>query len=86
MRSGDILLSYGYRHEGYGVRAKLLNARRGDNIDSVPEWILRDDGKGADLGYPWSIELDDNRVLVCYYFTGDDGLRHIAYSLLHPAQ
>lgn len=82
LRSGEILLTYGYRHEGFGVRARLLN-EAGDNVDEAPEFVIRDDGSGTDLGYPWSIELDDGSVLVAYYFTSEAGLRNISYSVLN---
>lgn len=81
LRSGKILLSYGYRHEPFGIRARLLN-ERGDDINDVEEIIIREDGVGTDLGYPWSIELEDGRVLIAYYFEAPNGLRHIAYSIL----
>ncbi len=81
LRSGKILVSYGYRHEPFGVRARLLN-ECGDDIDDADEIIIREDGVGTDLGYPWSIELEDGRVLIAYYFEALNGLRHIAYSIL----
>lgn len=81
LRDGRLLLSYGYRHTGYGVRARVLNAQ-GSDVDSAEEIVLRDDGLCTDLGYPWAQELDDGRVIVAYYYTEADGIRHIAYSLL----
>ncbi len=81
LRSGKILLSYGYRHKPFGIRARLLS-EHGDNVDTAPEIIVRDDGVGTDLGYPWAIELEDERILIAYYFEAPNGLRHIAYSVL----
>ncbi|MCP4447297.1 MAG: exo-alpha-sialidase [Myxococcales bacterium] len=81
LRDSRILLTYGYRHEPFGVRARLLNSH-GDDIDEAAEVHIRDDGEGTDLGYPWSVELDDGRVLVAYYFTSESGLRNISYSIL----
>tara|TARA_R110002096_G_scaffold433887_5_gene653998 strand:- start:134090 stop:135271 length:1182 start_codon:yes stop_codon:yes gene_type:complete len=81
LRSGKILLTYGFRHEGFGVRARLLN-ESGDDIDEVEELIIRSDGNGTDLGYPWSIEMDDGRVLIAYYFTSDEGVRNISYTTI----
>jgi hypothetical protein len=49
---------------------------------SGPEIILRDDGLGTDLGYPWATRLPDGRVLVTYYISGADGVRHIAGTIL----
>ncbi len=82
LRNGKILLTYGYRHEGFGVRARLLN-EAGDNIDQALEFVIRDDGHCTDLGYPWALELDDGRVLIVYYFTTKNGTRNISYSTLN---
>lgn len=81
LRDGRTLLIYGYRHYGYGVRARLLNHSASD-FDDAQEFIIREDGQDADLGYPWAVELSDGRVLVSYYFAEEDGCRHIAYSIL----
>ena len=77
LSDGRLLLTYGYRQEPYGIRARLLNSPA-DNPDDYPEIILRDDGPCRDVGYPWSVELSDGRVLVVYYMTDQEGLRHIA--------
>lgn len=71
------LLVYGYRHPPYGIRARLLNPECTD-VDRAPEFVLRGDGGGTDLGYPWAIVLPGRRVLVVYYFQKDNGTRHIA--------
>ena len=76
-----VLLVYGYRHKPYGVRARILNAECTD-FASAKEFVIRDDGGTTDLGYPWSVQLDGNRVLVVYYFNLAGGPRHIAGSVL----
>lgn len=76
-----VLLVYGYRHEPYGIRARILNPECTD-YKTAPEIILRDDGGTWDIGYPWSVVLDDERVLVTYYYNDDDGTRYIAGSIL----
>lgn len=76
-----VLLVYGYRHEPFGIRARLLDAEC-TNIDTAPEFVIRQDGLGKDLGYPWGCVLPDGRVLVTYYFYTQDGIRHIAGSVL----
>ena len=76
-----VLLVYGYRHEPFGIRARLLDPEC-TNIDSAPEFVIRNDGLGKDLGYPWGCVLPDGRVLVTYYFYTQDGIRHIAGSVL----
>ena len=73
---GRVFLVYGYRHPPFGIRARLLDpeCRHFD----APEIVLRDDGGGSDLGYPWACVTADGRVLAVYYFNQADGTRHIA--------
>ncbi len=81
LNDGRVLLTYGYRHEPYGIRAKILNQECTD-FSTAPEFIVREDGGSTDLGYPWAVQLDDNRALVVYYFNKEKGTRHIAGSVL----
>ncbi len=81
LNDGRVLLTYGYRHEPYGIRAKILNPECTD-FSTAPEFIVREDGGSTDLGYPWAVQLDDNRALVVYYFNKEKGTRHIAGSVL----
>jgi len=76
-----VLLTYGYRHPPFGIRARILNAECTDFATSE-EFVLRDDGSNGDIGYSWPVLLDDNRVLVVYYFNKNDGLRHIAGTII----
>jgi len=76
-----VLLTYGYRHIPYGIRARILNAECTD-YKTAPEIVLRNDGGGSDIGYTWPVQLDKNRVLVVYYFNIDNGTRHIAGTIL----
>lgn len=76
-----VLLVYGYRHKPYGIRARILNAECTD-YETAEEIILRTDGGGSDIGYPWATVIDENKVLVTYYFNKNDGTRHIAGSIL----
>lgn len=76
-----VLLTYGYRHEPFGIRARILNAECTD-FATAPEMILRNDGGSTDLGYTWPVLLGNNRVLVIYYFNKEKGTRHIAGTIL----
>ncbi len=78
-----VLLTYGYRHAPYGIRARILNAECTDWA-TAPELVLRSDGGGTDLGYPWSVMIDDHHVLVTYYFNHDQqrGVRQIQGTIL----
>ncbi len=77
---GRLFLVYGYRHEPYGVRARIIE--EGTKIEDAPEIIIRDDIVGRDVGYPWATMMQDGRLFVAYYVTYDDGLRGIDASIL----
>jgi len=76
-----VLLTYGYRYEPYGIRARILNAECTD-FKTAPEIILRDDGGNWDMGYTWPVLLEGNKVLVVYYFNKENGTRFIAGTIL----
>lgn len=76
-----VLLTYGYRHKPFGIRARILNEECTDYA-TAPEIIIRDDGGTTDIGYPWGVRLDKRRVLVAYYFSVNGGPQHIAGSIL----
>lgn len=77
-----VLLTYGYRREPCGIRARILNAECTDFATSK-EIILRDDnGPGTDVGYSWPVVLEENKVLVVYYITRDNGTRYIGGTIL----
>lgn len=76
-----VLLVYGYRHKPYGIRARILNAECTDWKTSK-EFVLRDDGGNTDIGYPWSVVLSGNRVLVVYYFNKENSNRYIAGTVI----
>ncbi len=78
---GRILLVYGYRHAPFGIRARILDAGAANIADSR-EIILRADGGSGDLGYPWVTPMADGRYLVVYYFNQNDGIRHIAGTIV----
>lgn len=76
-----VFLVYGYRHEPYGIRARILNAECTD-YETAEEIIIRDDGGSRDIGYPWATVIDEDKVLVTYYLNLDNGTRHIAGTIL----
>ena len=76
-----VLLVYGYRHKPMGIRARVLNAECTD-FKTAPEMVLRNDGGGSDLGYPWAVMLNETEVLVTYYFNTDGENRFIGGTML----
>lgn len=72
-----VFLVYGYRHAPYGIRARILDPEC-TNAATAEEIILRQDGGNTDLGYPWAVVLDGNRLFVTYYLNKTNGTRHIA--------
>ena len=81
LRDNRVLLTYGYRHQPRGIRARILNAEC-TNFATAPEIVLRNDGGTTDLGYTWSVQLDRKRVLVSYYYNIGTGTRHIAGTII----
>ena len=73
----SVLLTYGYRHEPYGIRARILDPEC-RNYATAEEFILRDDGGSRDLGYPWAVLISKYLALIVYYFNMKNGTRHIA--------
>ena len=79
-----VLITYGYRHKPFGIRARILNAECTD-FATAKEIVLREDGGNSDIGYTWPVQLDKNHVLVVYYFNKDNGTRHIAGTILETS-
>jgi hypothetical protein len=78
LADGRLVLTYGYRHPPYGIRA-VISRDEGLTWDTDHPITLRNDGGGYDLGYPVSTALTDGTVLTLYYFTdANDGITHIA--------
>ena len=80
-----IICVYGYRQEGYGIRARVSE-------DGGATWgeelVIRDDGGSWDLGYPRSVVRPDGNILTVYYMNlandpiqQDGGVRYIASTL-----
>ena len=78
---GRLLVVYGYRHQPYGVRARVWDPYK-ESLDDAPEFVIRDDAPSPDVGYPWATVLADGRVAVCYYICDAEGIRHIQATLL----
>jgi len=83
LADGRICLTYGYRAEPFGIRARLSG-------DAGKTWgreiVLRDDGGGRDVGYPRGVARKDGKIVTVYYFwdkkTGPE--RYIAATIWDP--
>lgn len=82
LHDGRLCLTYGYRAEPYGMRARL-SADGGRTWDR--ELIIRGNGGGRDIGYPRSVERTDGKIVTIYYFH-DEPLsdRYIAATIWEP--
>jgi len=76
-----VLLTYGYRHQPFGIRARIMNPECTD-YKTAEEIVLRDDGGNGDLGYTWPVLIDEKHILVVYYFNKENKTRHIAGTIL----
>jgi hypothetical protein len=68
LRDGRALLVAGYRVGPYGVRGVV--ADDAGNFDWARHFVLVNDARSRDCGYPSSVLLRDGRVLTVYYATG----------------
>ncbi len=82
LRDGRLVLTYGYRHSPYGIRA-VISRDQGLSWDTNHVIVLRNDGAGYDLGYPRSMQLKDGTILTVYYFTDDQHVTYIACTRWH---
>lgn len=78
LQSGNVLVTYGHRHEPYGIKALLLDGEC-TQISADQLITLRDDGLGMDIGYNSAVQLDNGDILVTYYYYDEPtGQRYIA--------
>ena len=74
LKDGRIFATVGTRWPGQqGCLARVLDPEASD-LDRAPDLVIRSDSRDSDCGYPWSVELQDGRVLVVYYYVYQDGL------------
>lgn len=81
LSDGRVLLSYGYRREPFGIRARICDPEL-EHIEDGEELILTEGAPNGDLGYPHAIQLDDGTVLVSYYICDKNGVRQIEAAVL----
>lgn len=64
LRDGRLVMTYGHRRAPFGNQARI-------SADNGATWsdpiIISGDGKGGDLGYPSTVELQDGTLLTVWY-------------------
>jgi hypothetical protein len=82
LKDGRLCLTYGYRGEPWGIRARMsttLGQTWGDEI------VLRSDAKSWDMGYPRTVQRPDGKLVTIYYFTTVElPEQHIAATIWDP--
>ena len=64
LRSGRLLMSYGYRRAPFGNQARWSDDEGATWSDPV---TISDDAMGGDLGYPSTVELADGTLYTVWY-------------------
>lgn len=82
LRDDRIVCTYGYRKQPCGI-CEVVSKDQGRTW-TEPVFI-REHGASWDMGYPCSVELDDDRIFTAYYFHEEDGVRHIAGTIWSPS-
>lgn len=65
---GRVAVTFGYRREPYGIRARISNDH---GLSWSEDVILRSDGGGGDLGYTRTVQRPDGKLVTVYYFNDD---------------
>ena len=79
LKSGRLLMSYGYRRAPFGNQARWSDDEGATWSDPI---TISDDGMGGDLGYPSTVELADGALYTVWY----EQLRSSPRAVLRAAQ
>jgi len=82
LKDGRISVSYGYRGEPYGIRARLSE-------DEGKTWggeiVLRKDGATWEVGYTRTVQRPDGKMVTVYYFPEDAAKERIIAATIWDA-
>lgn len=82
LKDGRIVLTYGYRAEPYGIRARISDTTGTIWSEDI---VLRDDGGNADIGYPRTVLRPDGSLVTAYYYNDTpEGERYIGATVWNP--
>lgn len=82
LRDGRLVVTFGYRAEPYGIRARISRDQGKTWSDDI---VLRSDAVDWDLGYTRSVQRRDGKIVTVYYYndaTSDE--RYIANTIWTP--
>ncbi len=83
LRDGRLAITYGFRSEPYGIRARL-SSDQGKTWSS--EINLRSDAGAWDLRYTRTVQRPDGKLVTIYYFNDKENTeRYIAATIWDPA-
>jgi len=68
LKDGRLVVTYGYRGEPYGIRARVS---QDEGATWGEEIVLRKDAGAWDLGYPRTIQRPDGQLVTVYYYNDD---------------
>ena len=77
LRDGRIFLTVGTRWIGRRGCIAMVLEPEGTDLETAPELVIESDSISQDCGYPWSVELNDGRVLAVYWHHFPDDHRGI---------
>ena len=81
LKDGRLVITYGYRAEPYGMRARI-SSDQGKTWDD--EVVLRSDGGTWDLGYPRTVQRPDGKLVTVYYYNVGNTERFIGATIWEP--
>lgn len=82
LADGRIAMVYGWRQAPYGIRGRI-SPDEGQSWGE--EFVLREDGRSWDLGYPRTVQRADGVLVTAYYFNNPSQVeRHIAATIWDP--
>lgn len=81
LKDGRLVITYGYRAEPYGIRARI-SKDEGKTWDD--EVVLRSDGGTWDLGYTRTVQRPDGKLVTVYYYNVGDTERFIGATVWQP--
>jgi hypothetical protein len=82
LSDGRLVVTYAYRSEPYGIRARISRDEGRTWGDEIP---LRSDSRTWDIGYTRSVQRPDGNIVTIYYHTVEERReQHIAATIWDP--